>query len=272
MKYLLLLLFTILSSAFIINAELHTYPVIPFSFSKGEHLEYKVNFGFITVGTATMKVYENTYNINGRRCYKMDVFGKTSGAVDWVARINDNWGAYIDTAALVPHISYRNIQENNYRKKEVVKFDHTTNMVETKVLDNKTGEFKEPEYYQAPDNVRDMIGGYMFLRSLNFENMKAGDTLEINAFFENTIYDFAIIYKGKEDVKTKIGTFRAIKLVPIMPNNKVFAGENAITLWMSDDENRIPLKINANMFVGSAGVDLVNYKGLKNETTLSKIK
>jgi hypothetical protein len=271
MKNLLLIL-AILSSAFIIKEEVHTYPVIPFSLSKGEHLDYKVNFGFFTVGKAYMKVYEHTYNVNGRGCYKMDVFGKTSGAFDWVAKINDNWGAYIDTAALLPHISYRNIQENNYRKNEIVRFDHITHVVETKTMDNKTGEYKAPEYYHAPENVRDILGGYMFLRSVNYNNMKTGDTLQINAFFENTVYDFAIIFGGREDVKTKVGTFRALKLIPVMPDNKIFAGENAITLWISDDEHKIPLKIYANMVVGSAGCELTGYKGLKNEKELAKIK
>lgn len=255
-----------------IREEYSNLPVIPNNFTKGELLEYKVSFGLFTVGKAQMKMYENIYNVNGRGCYKLDIHGKTSGAVDWVAKVNDNWGAYIDTAALVPHISYRNIQENNYRKKEIVKFDHTTNMVEAKVLDNKTGEFKAPEYYQAPENVRDMIGGYLFLRAVDFSRVKKGDTLVINAFFENTFYDFSIVYKGKEEVKTKVGSFRALKLVPIMPDNKLFAGENSITLWLSDDESKIPLKISANMFIGSAGCELVKYKGVKNELLLSKIK
>jgi hypothetical protein len=272
MRNLLIVLIFIISSSFMIREEHYSFPVIPNNFSKGEVLEFKVNFGLFTVGKAQMKMYENIYNINGRGCYKLDIHGKTSGAVDWLAKVNDNWGAYIDTAALVPHISYRNIQENNYRKKEIVKYDHDTNMVEAKVLDNKTGEFKEPEYYQAPDNVRDMIGGYLFLRAIDFKKVKVGDTLVINAFFENTFYDFSIIFHGREEVKTKAGTFRAIKLVPIMPDNKIFAGENSITLWLSDDAFKIPLKISANMFIGSAGCELVKYKGLQNEALLAKVK
>jgi hypothetical protein len=254
-----------------IREEHFNYPVIPNNFTKGEVLEYKINFGLFTVGKAQMKMYENIYNINGRGCYKLDVHGKTSGAVDWVAKVNDNWGAYIDTAALVPHISYRNIQENNYRKKEIVKFDHNTNMVEAKVLDNKTGEFKEPQYFQAPENVRDMLGGYLFLRAVNFTKVRKGDTLLIKAFFEDTFYDFSIIFKGREELKTKLGTFKALKLVPVMPDNKLFAGENSVALWLSDDEYKIPLKISANMFIGSAGCELVKYKGVKNEA-LAKVK
>ena len=241
------------------------YVVIPHeSFTKGELLTYKLNYSLFTVGKAQMKIHDGYYNVNGRGCYRVDINGKTSGAVDWVARVNDNWGAYIDTAALVPHISYRNIEEGRYRKNEVVKFDHVTNMVEAKVVNNETGEFKEPIYFQAPDNIRDIIGGLFYLRSMDFDTLKVGELFTVQAFFEDTFYDFEIRYQGKEEIKTKAGKFNAIKLVPKMPDNELFAGEDAISVWLSDDLNKIPLKAEANMFIGKAACELIQYEGLRN--------
>ena len=257
----LLLLF--ISSAFTVGGDEFS-PIDNESFAAGEVLEFKMNYGVFTVGKAQMKVHKGYYKINGRDCYRVDVYGKTSGAVDWVARVNDNWGAYIDTAALVPHISYRKIEEGKYRKNEVVKFDHTTDMIETKVVNNKTGDFKEPEYFQAPDDIRDIIGGLFYLRSLDFTGMQKGDMITVKAFFEDTIYDFDIRYMGKDEVKTKAGKFKALRLVPVMPDNQLFAGENAITVWLSDDLNKIPLKAEANMVIGKASCELIHYEGLRN--------
>ena len=240
--------------------------VIPYkSFTTGEVLEYKLSYGLFAVGKAQMKVHDGYYNINGRECYRVDIFGKTSGAIDWVARINDNWGAYIDTAALVPHISYRKIEEGKYRKNEVVKFDHTTDMIEAKVINNKTGDFKEPEYFQAPDNIRDMIAGFFYLRSIDYDSLAIGEYITIDAFFEDTLYDFTIQYKGKDEVKTKAGKFNAIRLEPVMPDNQLFAGENAVTVWLSDDLNKIPLKAEVNLVIGRASCELIKYEGLKNK-------
>ena len=53
-----------------------------------------------------------------------------------------------------------------------------------------------------------------------------------------------------------------------MPDNSVFEGEDAILAWFSDDENKIPLKVQAKMFIGKAGIELVGYNGLKNEPAL----
>ena len=58
--------------------------------------------------------------------------------------------------------------------------------------------------------------------------------------------------------------------MPVMPQNKVFDGENSVTAYFSDDKNRIPVKINAEMFIGSAGVELIGYEGLRNPLNLVK--
>lgn len=235
------------------------------SFGKGEVLEYKVNFGIFTVGRASTVVEKKTYSINSRTCYKVDAFGETSGFVSWISKVNDQWGAYIDTAALVTHVSYRKIKEGNYRKDEVITFDHDKLQAEVKEKDQKTGQYGEPKYYKTPDNVRDLVGGFLYLRVIDFSKYKKGDTLSISGFFEDTPYKLSIIYSGKDKVNTKVGKVMCHKLIPIMPDNKLFDGENSITCWISDDENRIPVKIHAKMFIGGTGLELVSFKGLRNQ-------
>lgn len=234
------------------------------SFDLGEEIEYKMNFGVFTVGKGKMKIHPTIHNVNNRGCYRIDIWGKTSGMVDWLAHVDDNWGAYVDTAALVPHIEYRRLKEGKYRRNEIVKFDHTTDNIEVKLVDKNTGEFKEPMYYAAPDNVRSILSGLLYMRNIALDTVNVGDTLKISGFFEDSFYDLDIIYEGKGDVKTKAGNFNAIKMVPIVPDNKIFSGENSITAWFSDDKNRIPLKIEADMFIGSAGVEIISFKGLRN--------
>lgn len=232
------------------------------TFSKGEQLEYKLHFGIFNIGKARMEIHDEVYMINKRPSYKMDVFGWTTGAVGWLTNMDDNWGAYIDSINLLPHISWRNIREGRYRKNELVNFNHDEHTIEAKVIDNQTGKFKDPIYYQAPENIRDLIGGFLYVRHVDFSKMQLLDTIRMHAFFEDTIYDFRILYMGKDRIKTKAGDFNAIKLVPVMPDNKLFAGPNSISIWLSDDKNRILLKAEANMFIGRAGCELTAFDGL----------
>ncbi|MGK7395873.1 MAG: DUF3108 domain-containing protein [Candidatus Cyclobacteriaceae bacterium M3_2C_046] len=270
MKHLIVIIAGILMLSAFSGKEV--YEPVTHHIAKGEQLEFKVNFGIFTVGRANMMVYPETYEIHNRPCYKVDVFGKTTGAVGWLAKVDDNWGAYVDTAALLPHITWRNIAEGKFRKNELVNFDHQADLVKAKVINNKTGRYKEPEIYDAPDNVRDLIGGFLYLRSLDFSRAKYQDTIQLHAFFEDTIYDFRIMYMGRERVKTKVGVINTVKLVPIMPDNKLFAGENSITLWLSDDKNKIPVKAEANMFIGRAGIEIINFDGLNHAVNFDKEK
>jgi hypothetical protein len=68
---------------------------------------------------------------------------------------------------------------------------------------------------------------------------------------------------GKEFVDTKLGEIEAFKLVPVMPDNKLFAGENSITAWFATDESRIPIRVEAHMFIGRAGCEITGFEGVK---------
>jgi len=245
-------------------------PVANESFQRGEVLEFKMFYSFFTVGRGYAKIHPNYFKMNERDCFKVDVYGRTVGMVDWVADVDDHWGSYVDTVSLMPYQFYRRIREGNYKRDEWTNFEHEKNRIEVKVLDNKTGKLKDPKYFDTQGPVRDMIAGFLYLRTLDLSNTKVKDTLSITGFFEDTFYNLRVLYMGKDVVKTKAGKFRAIKLIPIMPDNKVFDGENSVTAWFSDDANRIPIKINADMFIGSAGVELTKYSGLKNSPSLVK--
>jgi Protein of unknown function (DUF3108) len=235
------------------------------SFGKGEQLEYKVSFLGLNVGRATTRIDHRVYSINSRPCFKIDAYGETSDWISWVTRVKDVWGAYLDTAHFSTHVAYRKLQEGNYRKDEQTMFDHENLKAEVKVMNKETGIYENTQTYPIPKNARDLVGGFMQLRMIDFGKVKPGDTVMISGFFEDTSYDLKIMYKKREDVQTRFGKVKCLKLVPIMPDNKMFDGENSITVWISDDGNKIPVKIQAKMFIGHTGLELVSFRGLRNQ-------
>jgi hypothetical protein len=105
---------------------------------------------------------------------------------------------------------------------------------------------------------------------MDFSDLQVNDTIAVAGFFEDEFYRLPIVYKGKKTVKTKIGKIRTLVFKPMMPDNKIFDGKNSITAYFSDDKNRIPVKIDAEMFIGTAGVELTDYSGLRNPLSLVK--
>lgn len=257
----------LIMSGFLANRQTSTDYMVerPTSFGKGEQLEYRVNFGFLSVGKAITKIDSRVHTINSRACYKIDAIGETSDWMSWVADVEDNWGAYIDTATLSTHVSYRKIHENSYRLDELSNFDHEAHKVTVKVRNKETGIYEEKNKYDIPHNAKDLVGGFMLLRQINFAKLHKGDTVTISGFFEDTSYYLKVMYKGKETINTKVGKIPCNIMIPIMPDNKLFDGENSITVWISDDGNKIPVKIQAKMFIGHTGLELVSFRGLRNQ-------
>lgn len=237
------------------------------SFGKGEVMQYKVHYGLINAAEATIELADDLHRINERPCYKATVTGRTTGSFDFFLRIRDTWRSYIDTTSILPQKFFRNIEENNYRKKETVDFDHFKDVAEVERHGRNKDEVKRGTY-KVPDNVQDLVSGFYYLRTINFDQRRIGEVIKVQGFFDEEVFSMDVTYKGRETVETKAGTIRAIRLVPKMPSNKLFKGENAISVYLSDDRNKIPVLIQAEMFVGAVKVDMYKYQGLKSRLNL----
>lgn len=230
------------------------------SFEAGEHLEYRVHYGFINAAEAIVHIDNRIHKINNRPCYNVKVVGRTTGAFDLVTKVRDTWQSYIDTLAILPQQFYTNKREGGYKSVEKVLFDHATNQAQRFELDasNKITN------YNLPNDIQDVVSGYYYLRTLNFDKMKVGQLITVKAFFEGDVYDMRMKYAGKELVKTKFGSSKVIKINPILPKNSFFEDENSIRIWVSDDDNKIPLKIEVDLKIGQISMDIKKYSGLKN--------
>jgi len=238
------------------------------SFSAGETLKYKVHYGPITAGEAVIDVSNQLHTINGRPTYLATVYGKTSGSFDLFIKIRDTWQSYIDTAAILPQRYVSNIEEGSYRKREVVDFNHYSNTAFVKKKRKKDPE--KSSTHKVSDNVQDIVSGFYYLRTINFDNLQKGEKFNIKGFFDEENFEMQVTYKGRHVVNTKAGKINAIKLVPKMPKNEMFDGEDSIIVYLSDDDNKVPVMIEAKMFVGSVKVDLYDYKNLKHKLVAKK--
>jgi hypothetical protein len=232
--------------------------VVNTSFGPGEHLEYRVHYGFLNAAEAIVDVSPTVYKVNERPCYRVNVDGRTVGAFDLVTRIRDTWRSYIDTSAILPQKFYSNLQENNYRKEENITFNHEANTV-------KAEERTERDVFKVPDNVHDFISGYYFLRTFDFSRISNGQVIELPAFYDDTVYNMKVRYRGKDVIKTKFGKINVLKLNPVLPQNKLFKDEESIRIFVSDDANKVPVKVEVDLWVGSMVMDLKRNGGLKQQ-------
>lgn len=273
-RYVTLVLVAVLSMSALSQDK---YRIIKNSyFKRGEHVEYNIHYGFLSVGKAIVDVEEKNYILNGRVCYKIDVVGKTTGAVGIVAKVNDNWRTYLDTTSFIPHRFYRKIEEGNYRRNEITDFNPlantaTVNFEEFGANDPPEKQRKKgTKYIAVPDYVQDMVSGYYYIRTIDFSKMKPDESFQLSGVLEDALYHMKFTYKGKELIRTKFGKIYAHKVVPKMFKNEMFDGENSIRFWVSDDKNRVPVRIEADMYIGKVVCELSDYKNLRHKIVFNK--
>jgi hypothetical protein len=230
------------------------------SFSTGEKVEYRVHYGFINAAEARVEVGKSVVNVNNRPCYRVNVFGRTVGPFDFISKVRDTWRSYIDTSAILPQMFSQSIQENSYRKEETVIFNHNDDMAHSTLRDEKKS-------FKVPNNVHDIVSGYYFLRTIDFSELTEGDVVEVPTFFNQEVYKLKVKYRGKDVIKTKFGRMKVLRVTPLIPDNKLFKGENSMKIWVSDDENKIPVKVQVELWIGSIEMDLKSFKGLKSDFT-----
>ncbi|MEO1219511.1 MAG: DUF3108 domain-containing protein [Bacteroidota bacterium] len=237
------------------------------SFGPGESLTYRVHYGWLDAGVATLKVDNQLHTVNGRSCYKIDVKGKARGLLNLFLKMKNHFGSYIDTQALVSQGFYRYVQEGSYRKNERVHFDHAHKLAIVEQLDEHTQELRDTVTHGVTEHIQDIVSSWYTLRALDLGQIEVGDVLSIPVFFDDILYKaFQIRFLGRQRVKIQGHVFDTLVFEPIIPfasaSNSIFASEHAITLFLSDDANKIPIKIKCQLLVGAVEVDLVKYKGL----------
>lgn len=229
----------------------------------GEKYYYSAQWGILTIGSASIVVDNRIYRINNVPCMKIDVQGRTNGLAK-LFYVRDQWTSYVDTSRIFTYKSSRSIREGNYKLDEIIDFDHDKQKAYVKTYNKTSKEFQLKKIYDTPENIRDVIAGFMIIRLVNLENFKTGDFFLINGFYEDEGYRINVQYAGKETIKINNKQIQCHKIRPIVPKNKVFDGQNSVEVWLTNDHKQHIVRIKARMFVGSIIINQVDEKDFKN--------
>lgn len=228
------------------------------AFDTGEWFKFKMSYsGWMKAGNATLQVKEDV--INGKAVYHVVGKGWTTGAIKWFFKVKDRYESYFDKQTGLPYKFIRDINEGGYTKKLEIEFDQ----VNHKAYINDKKHNKNFVIDTKP-NIQDMVSAYYYLRNkIDVDKLKPGDEIETDMFFDKENYGFKLKYLGEETIRTTFGKVKTLKFRPYVMAGRVFKEEESLTLWVSNDKNRIPLRIKANLAIGSLRADIEAFKGLK---------
>lgn len=231
------------------------------AFKRGEKLTYRMHYGFINAGEVTMSVIDENKQVAGRNTLHVVGIGNTNGSFDWFFKVRDRYESYIDEDAIVPWLFIRRVSEGGYKIEQNQIFNHYKNTMD---MDGKK--------FDVPDGVQDMTSSFYYARTIDFSNAKEGDVFEFPCFVDDQVWPLRIKYMGKETINSDIGKIRCIRFHPVVQKGRIFKKEEDMNAWISDDKNRIPIRAEAKVLVGSIKMDLTEYSGLANPLALEEKK
>jgi hypothetical protein len=230
------------------------------AFKGGEKLNFRVHYGFLNAAKIKVVIDNDLVDVKNRKAYHVIAEGKTISAFDWMYKVRDKFESYVDSQSLAPLKYKKAVRENKYVDTDFVIYQHHKDR-----LVGVKGKLKMKAYTQ------DIASALFYARNIDFSEAKVGDIYPIDIYLDNKIYNLAFKYAGKETIKSDVGKVKCIKLIPKLVVDRVFKGEEDMTVWISDDKNKIPIRVKSEIKVGSLKVDLTSYSNLRNPFT-AKVK
>src|SRR6187402_2505291 len=250
MKKVIILLFVISTFGFDTQKEE--------AFQAGEYLKFRVHYGIINAGYATLNVKEE--KLNNKDVFHVIGKGYSTGMTKFFFEVEDVYESFIDKDTRNPYQFVRKINEGGYTKNQEGFFNQRSNRILVKDYKHKT-----EKAFDFPDNAQDILSSFYYLRNYpNINKIKPGESVSIDMFFDNEITKFKLNFIGRENIKTKFGVVSTMIFKPLVQSGRIFKEKESLTIWISDDYNKIPVRIKASLLVGSLKADLEEYKGLNN--------
>ena len=227
------------------------------SFGVGEWFKFRIHYGFVNAGYATLEVKEAV--LHDEKVFHLIGKGQTTGISRLFFKVDDLYESYIDEKTFVPYQFLRKINEGGYTKHQEGFFTPEQNKITVKDYKHKT-----EKTFAIPKNTQDILSAFYYLRNFaTIDDIKPGEYIAIDMFFDEETTKFKLKFIGRENIKTKFGTVASMIFKPYVFSGRVFKEQESVTVWISDDDNKIPLRIQASLVVGSIKADLESYKGVR---------
>ncbi len=260
--------------------EFFLYPLFSFSqcgivntaFSPKEKVTYSAyyNWGFIWIDAGMVTFETDTTQINGKKAWHLKSVGVSRKSYDWIYTVRDTFESYTEYSDLKPLKFRRHTLEGNYEVLNEFMFDYKEQKIYTDVCNTKKGRRRDTLSF-FPCTI-DVLSGSYYFRNLDFENMNNNKKIKIPVIIDNEIHNLHIKYLGIENVETKNGEiYNCIKISVMLVAGTIFKGGEDMLVWVSNDENKIPVLVEAKILIGSVKAMLNTSEGVRHEQR-AKIK
>jgi len=237
-------------------------------FGDGEEISYTVSYNWgpvwVDAGRVTFCAVSEQYK--GKQVWHLKSTGTTFKSYELLFKVRDYYDTRIDPGTFKTYEFRRYIYEGGYTLLNTLIFDHGREMVYSSTKTNNNPV--RIDTLKLTPCLFDMLTAVYYVRTLDLANMKPDLRIPVNVLIDDSVYQIQIRAVGKEIVEHPNGMrYRCIRFVANMVKGTIFKGDEDVSVWVTDDQNKVPVYIEAKILIGSIKAYLKGTKGLLHPAT-----
>lgn len=241
-----------------------------FPFKGGEQINYDAFYNFksiwVEAGKVRFTVSDTTYK--EEQCFHFEGKGKSIKSYDWFFKVRDYYASIASKENLIPRRFTKKMNEGGVKKN----YDYHFHKNETATVFESGTDTSKHILIQVPKCSFDIMTAVYYARTLDFSSLDIGDTVPLSYMIDKQIYNVHIRYTGKKVVKTlDKKKYNCLKFRPLLIEGTLFEEGEFMEVFVTDDKNRIPIYIEAEIIVGKVKAYITSMKNVKYPLT-SRIK
>lgn len=219
--------------------------VAPTVWGIGEKMVFNLSYGPVTAGVGTLEV-KGLVRHRGHTCYELESKANSNRFFSSFYKVRDKITSYLDVENLSSQYFYKRLREGDYKKTVEVDFDHKENLA----------HYRGGDSYPITEGALDVLSAFYFARNLDLD---VGDEYDMSAHSSRKTADLKIVVHGKERVEVEAGTWDCYVVEPILKGEGLFKHEGKLMMYVTADENRIPILVKTKVPVGTIDIELKEY-------------
>ena len=234
------------------------------SFQSGEKITYRISYNwfvvFAEVGDVVFSIEDG--ELNGKKAIHFVGNGRSNSWWDKFFEVRDKYEVYANPDNMRPLYFERNIKEGNFRQFVSYSIDPSDTIAHSKYRVND--DTLKLDTIEINSCTFDVMSSLLFARNIDYSNMQKGQKIPLTVLLDRKLYDLYFRYQGREIVTIKkVGEFDCIKFsVMVVEGNMFHEGEH-LQIWVTNDDNHIPVFIESPIQIGNVKVRLEKYEGLR---------
>jgi hypothetical protein len=215
-------------------------------FKPGESLRFQVQYGVIHAGTAWLEVPETTA-WNSHRVWRLVARAESNSFFSSFYRVRIRIESLWD---LDSRFSWHYFEDRH-------EGGHVSNDTMTYEPDSSRMRYKSGQTFTLPGPVQDALSSFYLTR---FQALPIGGRVAFEYHASHKTAVMEVLVLRRETVKTPAGRFACVVIEPQLKAGGIFKNNGRLRIWLTEDERRMPVKMESKVAIGSIKVVLQEAK------------